>query len=105
MAKWFGKVGYSIPTKTAPDVWDTVDEVKEYYGDVLQNNSRWSTNPESTNDDLTLSNRISIVADQFVIQKAHYIKWIEFMDVKWKVTSVEVLHPRLILTIGGVWNG
>ena len=29
----------------------------------------------------------------------------EIMGTKWKISEVEVQYPRLILTIGGVWNG
>jgi hypothetical protein len=27
------------------------------------------------------------------------------MGTKWKVTEAEVQRPRIILTLGGVWNG
>lgn len=106
MAKWFGKVGYSAEqTETAPGVWTPDIVVREYYGDIIRNNTRWSMNSESTNDDLTVNCQISIVADPFAINEFHSMKWIEFMGVKWKVTSVEPQPPRLLLTLGGCWNG
>jgi len=105
VAKWFGKIGYIIHEQTAPSVWKNRDEVREYFGDVIRNTSRWSSNPNSTNDDLNIDNQISIVADQFAYQNFHSMKWVEFMGAKWKITKVEVQHPRLILTIGGVYNG
>lgn len=105
MAKWFGKIGYSETVETAPGVWTPQDTVREYYGDVIRNNTRWSMNSESTNDDLTVNCQISIVADPFAINKFHSIKWIEFMGTCWKVTSVEPQFPRLLLTLGGCWNG
>ncbi len=105
MAKWFGQIGYVKEVQTAPSVWTSDETVREYYGDVIRNTSRWSTNQDSTNDDLTINNQISIVADPFAYQNFHSMKWIEFMDAKWKITSVEPKHPRLILTVGGVWNG
>ena len=105
MAKWYGKVGYSIPTETAPGVWKNQIEEKTYSGDVLRNGNRWSANPESTNDELNLNSQISIVADPFAYQNFHSMKWVEFMGVKWKITQVEVQRPRLLLTIGGKWNG
>lgn len=104
MAKWFGKIGYIVQVQTAPSVWKNQDEVREYFGDVIRNTSRWSSNPNSTNDDLNIDNQISIVADQFAYQNFHSMKWIEFMGAKWKIAKVEVQHPRLILTIGGVYN-
>ena len=105
MNKWYGKIGYIQNVQTAPSVWTNQETVREYYGDIIRNTSRWSTNPNSTNDNLNISNQISIVADPFAYQNFHSIKWIEFMGAKWKIESVEPKHPRLVLTIGGVWNG
>ena len=106
MARWFGKVGYSETVETAPGVWMPQDTVREYYGDVTRNTSRWTGNSDSTNDDLTVNTQISIVADPFAVEKFYSIKWIEFMGVKWKVNSVDPTQPpRLILSLGGVYNG
>ena len=105
MAKWYGKVGYSETVETSPGVWAPQDTVREYYGDVSRNTTKWAVNSDSTNDDLTVNSQISIVADPFANNKFHSMKWIEFMGAKWKVTSVEPQPPRLLLTLGGVWNG
>ena len=105
MAKWFGKIGYSESGETGPGVWTPQVTERQYFGDVIRNNTRWSTNSESTNDDLTVNCQISMVADPFAINKFHSIKWIEFMGTKWKVTTVEPQFPRLLLTLGGEWNG
>ena len=106
MMRWYGKVGYSETDETAPGVWTSQDTVREYYGDVVRNSTRWTGNSDSTNDDLTINSQISIVADPFAIEKFYSIKWIEFMGVKWKVTSVDPTQPpRLILSLGGVYNG
>lgn len=105
MAKWYGKVGYSETVETSPGVWKPQDTVREYYGDVIRNNTRWAVNPDSTNDNLTVNSQISIVADPFAIEKFYSIKWIEFMGVKWKITNVVPQLPRLLLTLGGSYNG
>lgn len=105
MAKWYGKVGYSETVETSPGVWKPQDTVREYYGDVIRNNTRWAVNPDSTNDNLTVNSQISIVADPFAIEKFHAIKWIEFMGTKWKITNVDPQLPRLLLTLGGSYNG
>ena len=105
MAKWYGKVGYSETVETTPGVWTPHDTVREYYGDVIRNTTKWAVNSDSTNDDLTVNSQISIVADPFANNKFHSMKWIEFMGARWKVTSVEPQPPRLLLTLGGVWNG
>lgn len=105
MAKWYGKVGYSETVETAPGVWMPQDTVRDYYGDVMRNSSRWAANSDSTNDNLTFNCQISIVADPFAIDKFYSMKWIEFAGTKWKITGVEPQYPRLLLTLGGEWNG
>jgi hypothetical protein len=105
MAKWFGKIGYSETVETKPGVWTPQDTVREYYGDVKRNTTRWAGNSDSTNDDLTVNSQISIVADPFAIDKFYSMKWIEFMGTKWKITNVEPRFPRLLLTLGGEWHG
>jgi len=106
MAKWSGKVGYSETVETVPGVWMPQDTVRKYYGDVTRNTTRWAGNSDSTNDNLTVNTQISIVADPFAFEKFYSIKWIEFMGVKWSVDSVDPTQPpRLILTLGGVYNG
>jgi hypothetical protein len=106
MAKWFGKIGYSETVETAPGVWMPQDTVREYYGDVIRNTTRWSRNPDSTNDNLSVNTQISVVADPFAVEKFYSMKWIEFMGAKWNVENVDPTQPpRLLLTLGGVYNG
>lgn len=104
MAKFFGKVGYVIPTETAPGVWVEKAHERSYRGDIVRNNYRWD-NAETLNDNFTISNTISIVADTFAFDNLPAIKYVEWMGHPWKVTSVEIQRPRLNLTIGGVYNG
>lgn len=105
MAKWYGKVGYSKTVETAPGVHMPQDTECMYYGDVIRNSTRWTGNSNSTNDDLTLNCQISIVADPFAIDNFYSMKWIELYGTKWKITNVDPQPPRLLLTLGGVWNG
>lgn len=103
MAKWFGVIGFAVTTETVPGVWE--DDIVEhgYYGDLFRNSRRLQS--AGVNDDIVVSNEISIVADQFADQHFHSIRYVEFMGAKWKVSNVEVQRPRLILTLGGVYNG
>lgn len=105
MAKWYGKIGYAESVENVPGVWTDVYTERSYDGDVLRANSGWAANSDSTNDNLTVSCQISIVADPFAYQKSWSMKWIEFMGTKWEIKSVEPKYPRLILTLGGVYNG
>jgi len=105
MAKFYGPIGYAESTEKSPGVY--VDEIVERNctGNLLSNTSRWTDSSESTNDDLNINNRISILADPYAYKNFHSMKYVEFMGTKWKISSVEVQYPRLILAIGGVYNG
>ena len=105
MARFYGKVGYVIPKETARGVWQDSDPIEYYYrGDILKKSTQW-IGADTLNDDLKISARISIVADQFAIDHFSHIKYCELMGVKWKVIEVEPLRPRLVLTLGGEYNG
>lgn len=105
MAKWHGKIGYAKQVQTTPGVWKNEETVYEYSGDFLRNFSNSSPTPDSTNDELKFDAQVSIVADQFAYQNFYSMKWIELYGAQWKITKVEPRYPRLILTVGGIWNG
>lgn len=105
MAKFFGPIGFAIPTETRPGVWKDQIEEHNYRGDVVRHSSRWTASSDSTNDDLTINNQISIVSDPFAQNHVHTMKYVGYLGTKWKITNVDVQYPRLILTIGGVYNG
>lgn len=104
MAKFYGAVGYSITEETTPGVWEEQITERMYYGDLIQNRRRFQSSG-NVNDNINISNEISIVADPFANANFHLMRYVEFMGVKWKISDVEVKYPRLILTIGGVYNG
>lgn len=105
MNKFYGKVGYVETIEIRPGYWDEVATERNYYGDVLKNTKMWQAGT-SANDDLNVSNQISIVADPYAHDHFHAIRYVEFMKSLWKVTSVDASQsPRLILSIGGVYNG
>lgn len=104
MTKFYGNVGFVTVKEVKPDIWKPEETVKFYYGDVTRNQRRWE-NAESVNDNITVSNEISLVMDDFLQKNAGYLKWVEFMGAKWKVASITIDYPRLTLTLGGVWNG
>ncbi len=103
MAKYYGAIGYGITEETTAGVWEETITERNYYGDVLQNRRRYESSG-NLNDDLNISNRISIIADPFANENFHSMRYITFMGTKWKISDVEVSFPRLILTIGGVYN-
>lgn len=104
MAKFYGKVGYVESQETRPGIWEEVATEKAYCGDVFRNNRRLETG-ESVNDNVNVNNIFSIVSDPYAAEHIFAIRYVRWMGVLWKVTNVEVQSPRLLLTIGGVYNG
>ena len=105
MAKWYGKVGFAETVETAPGVWEDRITERYYYGD-LNRNTRRLQSADQLNDNIIITNEISIVADPYANEHFYSIRYAEFSGVPWKVTSVDVAFPRLNLTLGGgVWNG
>ena len=104
MAKWFGVIGFAETVETKPGVWEEQITEVNYYGDVMRN-SRTLQTSDQLNDNVNIANQISIVADPFANQHFHNMRYAVYMGVKWKVSTVEVQRPRLILTIGGLYNG
>lgn len=104
MAKFYGAIGYAVTMETKPGVWKEQITERYYSGDLIRN-TRQLQSADKLNDNINVANEISIVADPFACQNFHSIRYVEFMGTKWKISKVEVLYPRLILTIGGVYNG
>lgn len=104
MAKYYGKIGYATSEEVKPGVWKKRITVREYFGDVIRNTRRLQSSG-NLNDNIIVSNEISIVADPFANENFHSMLYVEFMGTKWKISNVEVQYPRLILTIGEVYNG
>ena len=103
MAKWFGVIGFAETVETKPGVWKEQITEREYYGDMNRNTRRLQST-DQLNDNINISNELSIVADPFANENFHSIRYVEYMGVKWKISDVEVQYPRLRLTIGGVYN-
>ena len=106
MARFHGEVGYgtSVESPAGSGVW--VDQITEipYYGDVIRNTRRLQSG-DQLNDDLSVNNSISIIADEYAIQHFFDIRYVRWAGALWTVTNVEVQSPRLILSLGSVYNG
>lgn len=104
MAKFFGKVGYGETLEIRPGIWeDRITEVS-YYGDVVRN-SRQLRDGSKVNDDLTVGNSISIVADPYAHEHILAMRYVQWAGALWIVSNVDVQIPRLVLALGGVYNG
>lgn len=104
MAKFYGTIGFAETKETSPGVYN--EEIVEhfYYGDLIRNNRRLQSG-DKVNDDINVSNEISIVADPYANEHFYAMRYVSFMGAKWKISNVDVQYPRLILTLGGVYNG
>lgn len=104
MAKFYGVIGYAIQSETSPGIWTEVITERIYRGDILQNRNRWQAS-DNVNDNLLVSNKISIISDSFSYENLQYIRYVNWMGANWKVDSIEIQRPRLLISIGGVYNG
>lgn len=104
MSKWYGKIGYAESVEVEPGDWKERIIEKSYYGDMYRN-ARLLQNSGGINDNINIANQISIVADPYANDHIFAMRYVEFQGAKWKISNVEVQYPRLILTVGGLWNG
>lgn len=104
MARYCGTIGYAEMVETAPGVWTEEIIERTYFGDINRNARRLES-ADQLNDNLNVTNELSVVADPYAMNNFHSMRYAEFMGAKWKVTNVTVQPPRLILTLGGLYNG
>lgn len=104
MARFYGAVGYGVSVESSPGVWTDQIVEKSYFGD-LERNARRSVNGEYLNNDLTVNNSISIVADAYANEHFFAIRYVKWAGAAWTVSEVTVNSPRLLLKLGEVYNG
>ena len=104
MGKFYGSIGYAETVEPSPGVWVAQITERNYYGDVNRDSRRLQS-ANQLNDNINVSSEISIVADPYAYNHFHSMRYVEFMGAKWKVSTVEPKPPRLILTLGGLYNG
>ena len=106
MTRFHGLVGFVSQGEVSPGVWEAnVVTKREYYGDMIRNSYSIVPTSDSTNDNLKLSNQLSIVADGYIMSHLSSIKFVVVNDVAWRVSSIEVDRRRVILRLGEVYNG
>lgn len=105
MVKFYDVVGYGENVEQSPGVW--VDDITErsYYGDIIGPSRRSSETQESVNNDLSVGQSISIVADAYANEHIHAIRYVRWLGSLWSVPHIDVRAPRLILRLGGIYNG
>lgn len=103
MAKYYGAIGFAESVETEPGIWEERITERHYYGDVMRN-TRKLQSTDQVNDNINISNEISIVADPYANDHIYSMRYIEFQGARWKITNVDVRPPRLTLTIGGLYT-
>lgn len=105
MARFYGAVGYIVDTVTAPDVHTPLPTERMYKGELVKNYRRLE-NGEGVNDNVTINNDVSIVADPYMNEHMNDIRYVKWRGTCWKVSGVDASQPpRLSLFLGGVYNG
>lgn len=105
MAKFFGRVGYNVTEEVRPGVFKQHIVEKEHMGDIIDMSYRNTPQPDSTVDDISISNTISFLADPFAIENISNMVYVNYLGAKWKITLVSFAYPRVKLTLGGLYNG
>jgi hypothetical protein len=104
MARFFGEVGFATTVESTPGVWTDAMQPRDYYGDVVKN-TRQLQSGDQVNSDVNVANSLSIIADDYAMEHFLDIKYVYWLGGYWIVTNVAVQPPRLVLDIGGVYNG
>lgn len=103
MAKFHGMIGFAENREVKPGVWRDVIVEREYGGDVLDRLFE-NRSSQDVNDDLILNNKISVISDTYAFENFQFMKYVVYLGKKWKISSVSVQYPRLVLSMGGVYN-
>ncbi len=104
MTKFAGLVGYATQEETVPGVWSPVEKPVMMKGDVISQASSVQ-NDGKVNSDITLNHRVSLIGDAYAFENYYNLKWIDLNGRKWEISSVELRRPRLIVSVGGLYNG
>lgn len=90
----------------SPGIWKPagVREIKAT-GDFVSSRKEFSVRSDSTNDDVTMSNTISIVMSKDLFNNLSNLRYLTVNGARYKVTSFEINRPRIVITLGGLWNG
>lgn len=102
--KFYGPVGFVEVTEKRPGVKTLTPVEYSYSGDVLKRSIRYQ-NGESVNDAISPQHQISILADPYARNHVGSMKYVKWMGTAWKISDISVQYPRLILTLGGAYNG
>lgn len=96
-------VGYVNQKETSPGVWSPVETFTTMKGNVIRQNAS-NRDGDKMNDDISLDHRVSLLGDAYAFDNYYNLKWIQIEGRKWEISSVEIERPRIIVSLGGLWN-
>jgi hypothetical protein len=104
--KFYDAIGYaeSVERPEGSGIYEDVITERKLYGDVLRN-TRALAEGDKVNNDLTIGNRFTVMADTYASENFESIRYIKWKGRRFLLTQIEFVPPRLILTPGGVYNG
>ena len=106
MAKYSGMLGYVMPAKEdPPGIWKPSAVVEklgrgDLFGQTINNED-----VGGLSDGITVNNQLSIIMDPFVYRNLESLKYVILYGTRWEIQSLSINRPRVILTLGGVYNG
>ena len=103
MAKFYGIIGFSDSKETSKGVWEPDIYEQAYYGDIVKDYRSWEKG-QKVNDDFSINNQFSIIADPYLLKNFRQMKYIVYMGVKWRISSIEIQETRLLISVGGEYN-
>lgn len=105
MARFAGSVGFVTYEETSPGVYEEKIDERFFIGDVLRGQRNLRSDEDNVHGRLNVNNSISIIADNDAIRDMFNIRYVVWMGYRFIVTNVEIRYPRVILTVGGIYNG
>ena len=106
MAKYSGMLGYVMSAKEdPPGIWKPSAVVEklgrgDLFGQTINNED-----VGGLSDGITINNQLSIIMDPFVNKNLESLKYVILYGTRWEIKSMTINRPRIILTLGGVYNG
>ena len=104
MARYYGSIGFAVSEESCPGVWRDMITEKKYKGTITRNSVRWSVDSDAS-DKFRVDNAISVIADPYIEAHVSDIRYAVWLGQKWKVSSVQINSPRIVLQLAGEYNG
>ena len=106
MAKYSGMLGYVMPAKEdPPGIWKPSAVVEKLGRGDLIRQTITNEDVSGLSDGININNQISIIMDPFVNKNLESLKYVILYGTRWEIKSMTINRPRVILTLGGVYNG